>query len=427
MTADVDVCVIGAGAAGAMAALSASKAAHESGRKGMSVVLLERNQVLGKKLGITGKGRANLTHDSSRNEFVEAFGQDGRFLYPAFSAFSPDDLVGVLQQAGLDVKRERGGRVFPVTDRAADVVQAFGFLLAKAGVRMCYSSRVTGVLPGEDGFQVVVENGDLLRADAVVLATGGKSYPGTGSTGDGYRMLADLGHHISPLLPGLVPLYCDDWWLAGLEGVSLEGVALEARTGGHTIGRVAGEIMITPRGVGGPAALSLSLAVVPLIAQRREVTLALDLRPGRSVEEVGREVAACRTGQGVQRYLDAFLPRRFAGVLLDHWRIDGSSAMPLRAKTLGMAAALVKNTEWTCSGSEPLASAIVTVGGVSLKDIDPRSMQSRIVPGLFVAGEVLDLQARTGGFNLQAAFSTGFLAGKSAGEYVAKWGKRDRL
>jgi len=177
MAVDVDVCVIGAGAAGAMAALSASKVVEEPGRKAVSVVLLERNQVLGKKLSITGKGRANLTHDSSRNELVEAFGQDGRFLYPAFSAFSPDDLVGVLHQAGLEVKRERGGRVFPVTDRATDVVQAFGFLLAKAGVRMCYSSRVTGVVRAEDGFQVVVENSDPLRAHAVVLATGGKSYP----------------------------------------------------------------------------------------------------------------------------------------------------------------------------------------------------------------------------------------------------------
>lgn len=410
-----------------MAALSASKVLEGLGQRAMSVAVLERNQVLGKKLGITGKGRANLTNDSSRTELVEAFGEDGRFLYPAFSLFSPDDLVNVLREAGLDVKTERGGRVFPVTDRAADVVQALGFLLTRAGVCMRYSSRVTGVVPGDEGLHVAVENGDSIRAGAVVLATGGKSYPGTGSTGDGYRILSDLGHHISPLLPGLVPLYCEDWWLGDLEGVSLQGVALEARTGGRVIGRTVGEIMITRRGIGGPAALSLSLAVVPQIAQGKRVALALDLRPGKSLEEVSREVTACHNGQGVQKYLYAFLPRRFVGALLDRWHVDGSSTMALSMKTLGMAAAMVKKTEWTCSASAPLASAIVTVGGVELREIDPRSMQSRLVPGLFVAGEVLDLQARTGGFNLQAAFSTGFLAGKSAGEYVAKQRKHDKL
>ncbi|RIE06352.1 NAD(P)/FAD-dependent oxidoreductase, partial [Candidatus Cryosericum terrychapinii] len=419
METRAEVCVIGGGAAGMLAALSAARYLKVSGHGG-SVLILERNRVLGRKLAITGKGRANVTNTRSLDEFVQAFGPSGRFLYPAFESFFSDDLVAFFAEAGLQLKTERGGRVFPVTDKAQDVVQALGLLLVRDGVDIVYSARVRSIDAGSRGWTIGLESGGLLHCRAVVVATGGKSYPGTGSTGDGYQLLERVGHHPGRLVPGLVSLHCPEKWLRELAGISLEGVAVEAWVGPKLLARRQGEVMITDRGIGGPAVLSLSLAVTPALAESQAVVLCMDLRPEKTLDQELHEIEACGNADEILVNVSRFLPKRMALELMRMWGLEGKGSTPLPRKTLAAIARSVKGVELRCTGADPLASAIITQGGVPLREIDPRTMGSRLVPGLFIAGELLDLQAVTGGYNLQAAFSTGFLAGRCAAEYVAK-------
>lgn len=419
METRAEICVIGGGAAGMLAALSAARGLKASGRAG-SVLILERNRVLGKKLAITGKGRANLTNVRSVDEFVQAFGSSGRFLYPAFECFFSDSLIALFAEAGLQLKVERGGRMFPATDRAQDVVQALGLLLMRDGVDVAYSARVRDMCTVPGGWTISLESGGSVCCKAVVMASGGKSYPGTGSTGDGYQLLEQAGHHPGRLLPGLVPLHCPEKWLRKLAGTSLDGVAVEAWIDSRLLARRQGEVMITDQGIGGPAVLSLSLAVTPALAEDKAVVLHLDLRPEKTLDQELRDIEACGNAEKILSYISKFLPRRMALELMHVWDIEGDNATLLSRKTLAAIARCIKGVELRCTGADSFSSAIITQGGVPLREIDPRSMSSRIVPGLFIAGELLDLQAVTGGYNLQAAFSTGFLAGKCAAEYVAK-------
>ena len=419
METRADICVIGGGAAGMLAALSAARYLKASGHDG-SVLILERNRVLGRKLAITGKGRANVTNARSMEEFVQTFGPSGRFLYPAFESFFSDDLVALFAEAGLQLKAERGGRVFPITDKAQDVVQAFAQLLVRDGVDTLYSARARSINAGSGGWTIGLESGKPLHCRAIIVATGGMSYPGTGSTGDGYSLLEHMGHHTSRLLPGLVSLHCSEKWLKELAGTSLEGVAVEAWVGRRLLGRSHGEVMITDRGIGGPAVLSLSLTVTPALAESKDVALRMDLRPELTLDREIRDIEACGNAEAVLVHVSKFLPRRMALQLMSVWGIEDKGRAPLARKTLAAIARSVKGVELRCTGTDPLASAIITQGGVPLREVDPRSMGSRLVPGLFIAGELLDLQAVTGGYNLQAAFSTGFLAGRCAAEYVAK-------
>ncbi len=422
------VCVIGGGAAGMLAALSAVRRLRSLGEDRCGpIVLLERNRVLGRKLAITGKGRANVTNARSIDEFIQAFGLSGRFLYPAFKSFFSGDLGALLSEAGVQLKTERGGRVFPVTDRAQDVVQALVSLLAREHVDVCYQARMQNLTQSQQGWDVELESLPPVHCGAVVVTTGGKTYPGTGSTGDGYDVLGRLGHTVGSLLPGLVPLHCAETWIRDLAGTSLEGVTIEAWNGSRLLDRRYGEIMITDRGLGGPAVLSISLAVGPALAENKSVLLRLDLRPQRTIQQVLEDINTGANADRILSYVSRFVPRRMAVRLAELWGLEGKGKTPLSAKTRAAIARSIKGIELTCTGMDPLASAIVTHGGVSLKEIDPRSMASRLCPGLFVAGELLDLQAVTGGFNLQAAFSSGFLAGKCAAEYVAKSANNDRL
>lgn len=317
--------------------------------------------------------------------------------------------------------------MFPVTDKAQDVVQSLVSLLAREHVDIRYQTRVQSIARDPDGWSVELESSPPVHCGAVVLTTGGKSYPGTGSTGDGYDVLRHLGHTVGPLLPGLVPLHCAETWMRDLAGTSLEGVAVEAWNGARLLDRRYGEIMITDRGIGGPAVLSVSLAVGSALGESKSVLLRLDLRPERTSQQVLDDVSAAATADGIVAYVSRFVPKRMAARLAEHWDLDGKGKAPLSTKMHAAIARSIKGIELTCTGMDPLSSAIVTHGGVSLKEIDPRSMESRVCPGLFVAGELLDLQAVTGGFNLQAAFSTGFVAGKCAAEYVAKSANGDRL
>lgn len=419
MKTRADISVIGGGAAGIVAGLSAARRLRALGLE-KSVMILERNPVLGKKLSITGKGRANVTNARTIDEFIEAFGSSGRFLYPAFRAFFSDDLRALLAEGGLELKTERGGRVFPVTDKAQDVVQALGLLLVREHVVVSYASRVRSLDLEASGWRIGLDRGSSIACSAVIMSTGGQSYPGTGSTGDGYPLLEHLGHHVNRLSPGLVSLHCSDEWLRELAGMSLEGVAVEAWADSKLLDRRKGEVMITDRGLGGPAVLSLSLAVAPALAEGKNVILRLDLRPERMADEVLRALESSASADQIALHMATFLPRRMVVVLMRLWGLEGKGKTPLPRKRLAAIARSMKGVELTCTGADPLSSAIITQGGIPLQEVDPRSMASTLVPGLFIAGELLDLQAITGGYNLQAAFSTGFLAGKCAAEYVAK-------
>ncbi len=426
MKTRADICIIGGGAAGILAGLSAARRFRALGHNG-STIILERNRELGRKLAITGKGRANVTNVRTTDEFVEAFGSSGRFLYPAHKSFFSEDLGALLAEAGLELKTERGGRVFPITDKAQDVVQALGLLLAREHVDVSYGARVRFVSPDADTWRIGVESGGSVECSALVMTTGGKSYPGTGSTGDGYRLLEHLGHHVGPLSPGLVSLHCPERWLKELAGMSLEGIAVEAWTGSRFLDRRQGEVMITDRGIGGPAVLSLSLAVTPVLAEGKEVVLRLDLRPEKTFAEELHAIEACGNADEILLRVSRFLPRRMGVELMRVWGIEGMGRAPLSRKRLAAIARSIKGMELLCTGADSFSSAIVTQGGILLREVDPRSMSSRLLPGLFIAGELLDLQAITGGYNLQAAFSTGFLAGKCAAEYVAKSTNSDKL
>ncbi|HWQ21613.1 MAG TPA: aminoacetone oxidase family FAD-binding enzyme, partial [Clostridia bacterium] len=375
METRADVCIIGGGAAGMLAALSAARRIKTSGRDG-AVLIVERNRVLGMKLSITGKGRANVTNARSMDEFVQAFGPAGRFLYPAFESFFSDDLAALLGEAGLRLKTERGGRMFPVTDRAQDVVQALGLLLVRDGVDVRYSARARSLECDSGDWTIGLESGGPLRCRAVVVSSGGKSYPGTGSTGDGYGLLEHVGHHPGPLFPGLVSLHCPERWLNQLAGTSLEGVAVEAWVGSRLLGRSQGEIMITDRGVGGPAVLSLSLAVTPALAEGQEVTLSLDLRPERTSDQELRDIGACGSADEILVHVSRFLPKRTAIELTRVWGIDTKGRTPLPHRTLAAIGASIKGIRLRCTGADPLSSAIITQGGIPLREVDPRSMGS---------------------------------------------------
>lgn len=438
------VIVIGAGASGLMAAGRAAKL-------GAEVVLLEKNPRPGKKILITGKTRCNLTNTKDLDDFVAMFGANGRFLYTAFSCFFRDDLLAFLERYGVMTKTERGGRIFPVSDNAADVVAAFERFLADGGVQVHTGVKVTGIKVDGGRVVAVETEGETLRlrsgraipASAVVLATGGASFPGTGSTGDGYRLAAALGHTIVKLRPTLVPLVVQETGLArSMQGVSLKNVRLTAfrcpadeidpsLTPDYDCGRGItgkrpprpviesrmGEMMLAHFGIGGPVTLLMSLAVVDAL-EKGPVSVSIDLKPALSYEQLRARLQRDFDTYGKRGYrhiLKGLLPSKMiepfvglTGIPADKrgHQISGEE----REKLL----VLIKSLRFNIKGALPLASAIVTAGGVSLKEIDPHTMASRLVKGLYFCGEVMDLDADTGGYNLQAAFSTGWVAGEGA-------------
>ncbi len=430
------VIVAGGGASGMMAAGRAAE-------KGARVVLLEKTERPGKKILISGKTRCNLTNAAERDDFIRMYASNGRFLHSAFHRFFRDDLLAFLKRYGVETKTERGGRIFPASDSAADVVAAFRRYLADQHVDIRFRTRVTGVrVEGGRATGVQTEHG-IYPARAIVLATGGATYPGTGSTGDGYAMAKALGHTIVELRPALVPLMVDDKERArSMQGVGLRNVRLTAfrcpvrgidpawvptADTGHGIrGRRprppviesrSGEMMFTHFGIGGPITLLMSRAVADALREG-PVSVSVDLKPALSRDQLRRRI---------QRDLDRFgkrSSRRILGELLPHKMIAPFLTMtgiPPEKPAHQISAAererlveLLKSLSFGIERPLPLAEAIVTVGGVSLAEIDPRTMESRLVPGLFFCGEVMDIDADTGGYNLQAAFSTGYVAGEGA-------------
>ena len=403
-----DAVIIGGGAAGTLcAALAAGR--------GLGVALLEPNRELGRKLRITGKGRCNVTNDCTPREFIEAIPGDGRFLQSAIHRFGTSDTKALFEGLGVALKTERGNRVFPVSDRADDVADALARLARENGVRVI-RERARRVLTDEGGAvrAVQTDSGEIACRSAVIC-TGGLSYPGTGSTGDGYRLAKELGHTITECRPSLVPLESPDGWCREMQGFSLRNVELYAYEDEKLIYKALGEMLFTHFGVSGPLVLSAS-AHMRRFGQCR-YRLEIDLKPG--LDEKKLDARLLRdfekyNNREFRNSLGDLAGRAMIPVLVELSGIPGETRTNSVTKQQRAALArLLKAFPVSISGPRPIAEAIVTSGGVSTREVNPRTMESKLVPGLFFAGEVLDLDAYTGGYNLQIAWSTAYVAANS--------------
>ena len=402
--------VIGGGAAGLIAAGRAAEC-------GAHVVLLEKMGQTGRKIGISGKGRCNLTNSAELTEFISHFGKYGKFLRHCFDCFFTSNLVSFFEEKGLPLETERGGRIFPQSGRALDVVRVLNQWLIGQNVIIRKESPVTSILATNGRVAGVICNGEKLSCDNIILATGGKSYPRTGSTGDGYRLATELGHTLTPLRPALVPLECNDKRVTRMAGLNLKNVNVRLYINDKRKGQELGEITFSRTGVGGPVALTMSGTAVDCLNKGDKVSLSVDLKPGLSDIQLSNRLIRDfdkRKGEPIDSLLRGLMPSQLVDTCLASCEIPpdvDTRAFP--AKMRKRLAVWLKNFRFEISGFRGFNEAIITAGGVRLKEIDPKTMESKYIKGLFIVGELLDLQADTGGYNLQAAFSTGWLAGSS--------------
>ncbi|PLX90898.1 MAG: aminoacetone oxidase family FAD-binding enzyme [Desulfuromonas sp.] len=405
------VIVVGAGAAGMMAAGQAALAGAET-------ILIEKMRRPGLKLAITGKGRCNLTNSAEIPEFIRYFGKNGRFLRQSFHRFFNKELCDFFQQHGLKLTTERGGRIFPSDGKAQHVVTVMTDWLAQCGVKIIKDAAVDRLIVEEGRIQGIGYGQRELRGDAVILATGGASYPATGSTGDGYPLVEALGHTIEEVRPALVPLVAEPEICARMDTLNLRNIAVSLYIAGKKADQAFGELVFHKLGVTGPVILTLSLQAVDALRAKQSVALVLDLKPALDDKKLDARLLrdfAKRNKEELSSILRGLLPKEMVDVCLDLTEISpkrlGQDVTAEERKRLRV---WLKNFRLEVSGHRPFKEAIVTAGGVSLKEVDPRTMESRKVKGLYLIGELLDLQAETGGYNLQAAFSTGYVAGRSA-------------
>ena len=409
-----DICIIGAGPAGLMAAIHAAQ-----GRA--KVVVLETNTTAGRKLLLTGGGRCNFTHAGGPDEIAKAFGKPGRFLRHSLHEYAPERVREFFQRRELPSSIEADGCVFPVSDQASDVRNVLVAEAVKLGVRIRYQSRVENIAATADGFAICTESGQSL-ASRVILATGGLSWPQTGSTGDGFRFAAELGHVVVPPKPALVPLVAQEPWVSELAGVSLANVRLLATVDAHTLATV-GNMLFTQRGIGGPAAQDLSRRLTDALYEGAhsipvEIDVLRGVDEGQLDKQLQRELQA-QARKNVANVLSECLcfARQFSLTLC---RLAGcgcdEQAGQLAGEKRRRLVRTIKRLPLSITGTEPIAKATVTRGGVSRDEIDPKTMESQIRPGLFFAGEVIDLDGPCGGYNLQMCWSTGALAGRSAAQ-----------
>jgi predicted Rossmann fold flavoprotein len=401
------VFVVGGGPAGMTAAANAAE-------KGHTVTLFEQNEKLGKKLYITGKGRCNVTNIADHDLFFAHVLQNPRFLFSAFSHFDNRDLMRRIERAGVPLKTERGGRVFPVSDKSSDIIRAAERILREAGVNVRLNAKVEEIFACDGVVGAIQVNGERLACDAVVIATGGITYPQTGSTGDGYRFARAMGHTIEKPLASLVPLETEETWPRELSGLTLKNVVLTAKRGGKAVYSELGEMLFTHFGVSGPLVLSLSGVIAQAPAGTR---LFIDLKPALSRERLNerllRDLQNAPRSQ-VKTALHALIPARLLSIVLRQAGIP--ETLPVGELTKAMRMCLIdtlKGLELCVKGARGSEEAVVTRGGVRVREINASTMESRRIKGLFFAGEVLDVDATTGGYNLQIAWSTGALAGDS--------------
>jgi predicted Rossmann fold flavoprotein len=412
-----DIIVVGGGAAGMMAAGRAAE-------RGAKVVLVEKTHRLGNKLLLTGGGRCNITHKAGLREFVNAFGKNGRFLYRAFTAFSNHDLIHFFSSRGLDMRVDPDGRVFPADDRAESVLAVLRHYLDDNQVRILHNTVVTKMTfqPGESLRVGGVGCGDhgLLSAGKVIVAAGGMSYPKTGSSGDGYTLARQCGHSISPLTPGLVALESDEPFLQELQGITLKDISLSVFVDGKKKASEKGDILFTHFGVSGPTVLILSGIVIDALAAGSSVALSLHLRPAKSAQELDPLLQREFDSSGAKtlsQYLRQALPKSFALLFERRCAVEpGKRCSQISREERKRIVLCFKDFRINITKPRPIEEATITRGGVSLEEINPQTMESRRVQGLFFCGEMMDVDGTTGGYNLQAAFSTGYLAGESAAQ-----------
>ena len=403
------VIVIGGGAAGMMAAIQAAKG-------GASVLLLEKTNRLGRKLSITGKGRCNITNAADIQEIIKNIPGNGKFLNSVLRAFNSTDVINFFESIGVKTKVERGNRVFPESDKAADVVNALIAQMQTLGVEIRTSARVTDILTKAERV-IGVEVGDKIEsADSVILAVGGASYPATGSTGDGFKIAENLGHTVTKILPALVPLETEESFVKDLQGLSLRNVRVTLLADNKKITEEFGEMLFTHFGVSGPIVLTLSRKAAFLLDEGKFVELSINLKPALTPEQLSARVLRDfekYKRKSIKNALIDLLPSSLIPIVLDLAYIDEEKHIDTvtQAERRRLIETL-RGFRLTITKTRPIDEAIVTAGGISTKEINPKTMESKLIQGLFFAGEVIDIDGFTGGFNLQAAFSMGNAAGR---------------
>ncbi|MPM46341.1 hypothetical protein SDC9_93039 [bioreactor metagenome] len=406
----LQIIVVGGGAAGLMAAYSAAK-------NGAKVTVLEKMPDIGRKILITGKGRCNITNSSDIKTIIKNMPGNGTFLYSALNAFDNNDIVSFMNEYGVQTKVERGNRVFPVSDKARDVVTAFAKALARIGVTVITGTTVKQVKVADNkAVGVITDQGQEYNADAIIVTTGGASYPGTGSSGDGYRLARELGHTITTLKPSLVPLEVAEEWVQDLQGLSLRNVTASVICEGKKVAEEFGEMLFTHYGLSGPIILSLSKKVAELLDNHKsEVMVSINLKPALSLETIDQRIQRDFEKFSRKQFknaLNELLPAKLIDTFIDLSFIDPEKAVnQITKKERQRMIELLTSLTFSITKTRPISEAIVTAGGVSIKEINPKTMESKLINGLYFAGEVIDIDGFTGGYNLQAAFSTGYVAG----------------
>ncbi len=416
------VVIIGGGASGMLAGISSASQGNET-------IILEKMNTVGKKLRITGKGRCNITNNISIEKFIENIPGNGKFLYSAFKNFNNQDIINLLKQEGLNTKVERGDRVFPVTDSAQSVIDALYSALKKAGVKIVYNAKVTDLEIKEKeviGVRYLLNNQEeSIKADKVILATGGLSYPATGSTGDGYNIAKKYGHTINNLKPALVPIECYEKDICkSLQGLTLKNVSIKIKDKekNKIIYQDFGEMLFAHFGVTGPIIISSSSHLIRYkgieqLLKNKSIELIIDLKPALSEEKLDSRIMRDfqeYKNKDFKNSLDKLLPKKMIETIIKMSEIDPDKKTNVVTKEERIKLAkTIKNLKLTISGFRGIEEAIVTAGGISVKEINPKTMESKIIKGLYFAGEIIDVDAYTGGFNLQIAYSTGVTAGKN--------------
>ena len=407
--------VVGGGAAGMFAAIAAAKNGHQ-------VTLYEKNEKLGKKIFITGKGRCNITNAADMEELFDAVVTNSKFLYSSFYGYTNQNVIDFFEDAGVPVKIERGNRVFPISDHSSDVIRALEREMKKVGVKVCLNTEVKSVEAEKDKFnKVVLKDTTTQTADACIVATGGLSYRSTGSTGDGFRFAENVGHKVTQCFPSLVPMETKEPWICELQGLSLRNVEAKILDGKKELYKDFGEMLFTHFGVSGPLIISASSYVgkkfMDKNGQKKELTLEIDLKPALTEEQLDQRVLRDFEENHNRQFKNAItklFPTKLIPVMLELGGIDPEKKVnSIEKEERKQFVHLIKHFRMTLTGLRDYPEAIITKGGVNVKEIDPGTMESKLVKGLYFAGEVLDLDALTGGFNLQIAWSTGYAAGNT--------------